>query len=663
MKFQSTIALIAALVAITTGGAIGASGPWDSYIQSPASRDVVPENIYGSSGDVTLSKTNSLGATLSGNGSTVTFDFGRQVSGVITVQFGPATTSGSKLGVAFTENKKYIGITSDRATGPVLDGTIFAPAEPECWFCVEVAGISTHFTAAPSTDDDKLRDYSGYFYSDDDLLNRIWYAGAYTVQLCGISSSEARASPPSITSGWANNATIENVSANAEVFVDGAKRDRTPWPGDYGVATLSKVVSLNGDNLLSLRNALVSIIAIQSSAGEFPYAGTPLGVGYVAAGTNSDTYHLWTIIALADYTMLTNDKTLITEVWSQVQRGFEFTLAKVDASDSLFNVTDLNDWGRVGQGGKNTAANSLLYHALIQYEKLSSELGFGELAFNGKSFGTIAEDLKRAVNSKPQRGSSVITRLHSRAATISQSLTTRWNEFGAVSPEALGSISPFMTGLKIDAHLRANPGNATRAMEIMRRQWNYMLNNFSNSTTIKAFYYTGELKYPFYEAVEKNLGSYISHAHAWSTGPTASLSLHIGGLNPLTAAGKTWEFIPHAAGADVGKLQTGYTLATGDFSVEWATKNSGSFFEATIATPEGTTGSISVPTFGKSLGAIEISINGNTVWANGAASWSGFGAASGSSGFVTVSEVPNGGSFTIVARDSGETGGTAATSC
>lgn len=326
MKFQSI--LVAALAALSTDSAIGTSGPWDSYIQSPVSRDIILENIYGSSGNVTLSESNPLAATLSGNSPTVTFDFGHQVSGVVTVHFGKTTTSGSQLGVAFTENKRYIGITSDRATGPLLDGTLYAPAEPESTFTfgrefgrggfryltvstsseakIEVTGVLTHFTAAPSTDDDKLREYSGYFYSDDDLLNRIWYAGAYTVQLCGISASEARASPPAIIAKWANNATIENVSADAEVFVDGAKRDRTPWPGDYGVATLSKAVSLNGDNLLSVRNALVSMIAIQdANTGEFPYAGTPLGLGYQAAGTNSDTYHLWTIIALADYTMLT----------------------------------------------------------------------------------------------------------------------------------------------------------------------------------------------------------------------------------------------------------------------------------------------------------------------------------------------------------------------
>lgn len=42
---------------------------------------------------------------------------------------------------------------------------------------IELAGLSVYFTAAPTQD---LQAYSGYFHSNDELLNRVWYAGAYT---------------------------------------------------------------------------------------------------------------------------------------------------------------------------------------------------------------------------------------------------------------------------------------------------------------------------------------------------------------------------------------------------------------------------------------------------------------------------------------------------
>lgn len=46
---------------------------------------------------------------------------------------------------------------------------------------VELAGLSVYFTAAPTQD---LQAYKGFFHSNDELLNRIWYAGAYTNRKC-----------------------------------------------------------------------------------------------------------------------------------------------------------------------------------------------------------------------------------------------------------------------------------------------------------------------------------------------------------------------------------------------------------------------------------------------------------------------------------------------
>jgi len=673
--------------------------PYDKYILAPASRDILPSSISATTGDVTLDASNSLGVTLSGDGSTVTFDFGQQVAGFITLEFGASTTSGAQVGVAFTENAEYIGTVSDNSTDmAIADGTIYATAEPAGSFTfgrefargsyryltlstsetntsVQVTGVSSHFTAVPKTDADKLRDYSGYFYSDDDLLNRVWYAGAYTIQLCTIASNESRANPPTITSyGWFNNATISGVDTGAEVFVDGAKRDRTPWAGDYGVSVLSKTVSWNSDNLLSLRNAIVSLYSIQDSDGQFAYAGSPIAPRIQLANINSNTYHLWTLITLVDYAELSGDTALVKSLWSQAMLGFEFILANFDDTVSLLNITAVNDWGRVGQSGKTIVGNTLLYHALNIYADIADELTLDGASYNGTSFADLATSIKASVNTNlwdatnglfydnttaaghelyPQDGNSLavhfnITETSVQASAISTALATRWNDYGAVSPEGAGSISPFVTSFEVDAHLLANPGNASRALELVRRQWGYMLNEFSNSTLVEGYYHTGELYYPFYGDGE---GAYISHAHAWSTGPVASLTLRIGGLSPISDAGKTWTFQPHAAGAGVSTVDTGYTLETGAFSVEWTT-NSGSkntFFQADIVTPTSTTGTISVPTFGKSLSTIQVSINGKTVWKRGRSTSTNFGAVTATEHYVTVSSV-GGGWFNIVAK-------------
>ncbi|MEU7306186.1 hypothetical protein AB0950_36955 [Streptomyces sp. NPDC007189] len=95
---------------------------------------------------------------------------------------------------------------------------------------VDLKGVRLDFTAAPGKTDPA--DYANYFHSSDDLLNRIWYAGAYTVQLDTIASDQGRPWPPPAT-GWDNSAT---VGMGDSVLVDVAKRDRTVWPGDMGIA-------------------------------------------------------------------------------------------------------------------------------------------------------------------------------------------------------------------------------------------------------------------------------------------------------------------------------------------------------------------------------------------------------------------------------------------
>src|SRR5262249_55216167 len=142
-----------------------------------------------------------------------------------------------------------------------------------------------------------LRAYPNYFLSDDDLLNRIWYAGAYTVQLDTLDPRQGQ-SYPLPSSGWNESGVI---GAGTSILADGAKRDRTVWPADMEVAQMTGFVT-TGDEVSS-RNALDILYVNQNADGALPYCGPPLSLGYV-----SDTYHLWTLVASYDYYANTKDK-------------------------------------------------------------------------------------------------------------------------------------------------------------------------------------------------------------------------------------------------------------------------------------------------------------------------------------------------------------------
>lgn len=52
-----------------------------------------------------------------------------------------------------------------------------------------------------------LQAYQGYFHSNDELLNQIWYSGAYTLQSNSVPVNTGRA-VPFVVNGWANNGAL-----------------------------------------------------------------------------------------------------------------------------------------------------------------------------------------------------------------------------------------------------------------------------------------------------------------------------------------------------------------------------------------------------------------------------------------------------------------------
>ena len=140
---------------------------------------------------------------------------------------------------------------------------------------MEVSLDSVAYTAQPSLETPS--DYSGYFESSDELLNHIWYAAAYTVQLCTVPANSSidhvRVLDPV---GWSADAEVVGLNASDEFLSDGAKRDRNPWAGDIGVSIRSGL-SFEKD-LISTRNSLIGMFVVQNStSGYFPYAVSPLG--------------------------------------------------------------------------------------------------------------------------------------------------------------------------------------------------------------------------------------------------------------------------------------------------------------------------------------------------------------------------------------------------
>lgn len=97
---------------------------------------------------------------------------------------------------------------------------------------VEINNIAVEMDFQPTWSN--LRAYQGYFHSNDELLNRIWYSGAYTIQSNSVPVNTGR-QVPFVINGWANDGEL---GPGETIIVDGAKRDRAVWPGGSYNTTL-----------------------------------------------------------------------------------------------------------------------------------------------------------------------------------------------------------------------------------------------------------------------------------------------------------------------------------------------------------------------------------------------------------------------------------------
>ncbi|PIL26169.1 hypothetical protein GSI_11924 [Ganoderma sinense ZZ0214-1] len=631
-----TSRLLFCLGALTFAGASAPAGPWDAFNYAPKSRTVFPTSVKEVSGTAyNVQNLVSKGsATIVGNGSWVALDFGIEVGGLVSLNF-DNVSSASSIALSFTESPMFISpLTSDDSTYPSAnqsyDGVLEVPSPLPSGFWTQPAERlrgGYRFLTVVSTSDDpvtisnvscaisfaphisNLRDYSGYFsasdpvYHDKNFLTKLWYAGAYTVQTNTVPLHTGRQIPMVRSPGWANNATL---GVAGPIIVDGAKRDRAVWPGDMGIAVPTQFVSTN--DLLPTRNALSTMFAaIDPITGALPESGPPL------SQLGSDTYHAWTLIGTYNYYLYSGDDAWLQTVWANYTKAVAFLEGKV-GPEGLMNVTGLRDWARLGGGGINAEGNALLYRVLITAADLASHVNNTTLS---SAWTTNATNLKGRFNDVfwlpsagmyrdndtttlcPQDANSMavlydLTTSPEQADSVSKGLARNWNDLGPVAPELPDTITPFISGLELQAHFES--GNDERAMDLLRREWGYMLyTNLSvQSTLLEGFTANGSLYYRSYRGYNYD-PAYTSHAHGWSSGPTSALTYYVLGLTVTSPQGQTWQVAPHLSGLDAA--EGGFTTPLGWFGVKWSSQKH--TFTLDIDIPEGTTGVVKVPVGGR----------------------------------------------------------------
>ncbi|TBU60046.1 hypothetical protein BD310DRAFT_923764 [Dichomitus squalens] len=176
-----------------------AAVPYQQYILAPPSRNLRPVAVRLQSGSLSaatdlLDSQVSLrqGLILGTFNSSVTYDFGKNVAGWVNFN---TTSNGGALGFTFTESSLWISPEASDATAdagsdaPLVfnltaAGHYAAPIDRERGAFryltvvnlghgqVSINDLWVHFTAMPHWSADSLRNYTGWFHSNDEKLNR-----------------------------------------------------------------------------------------------------------------------------------------------------------------------------------------------------------------------------------------------------------------------------------------------------------------------------------------------------------------------------------------------------------------------------------------------------------------------------------------------------------
>ncbi len=615
---------------------VAVSNAWRRYDEAPAHALVRPIRVLRVTGAVrdptALTSWGSGRTTLTyspgGPAPSLVLDYGQDVGGRAT--FEVTATSGTTIAATYSETLANLGhdgaasvaafdsgngrrtdsftaIHPGTATAALIQGgeryeqvTLTTPGT----VTLRVAGIRF----APLRETPSVM--RGHFLSSDQLLNRIWYAGAYTLNLNQMTPGTL------VQSGAINRLSL---------ILDGAKRDRAVWSGDHVISDLTDyyvsdpVYARDSDALFldhpaSTADELAPAMGVMSQPGPLPGACTPNpNVAHDGCVAWSASYSMLVMTALYQYYLYTGDLAFVRQHWPAVLRQMAWDAQQV-GSDGLFMISSADgaDWNVEVTSGQLTYVNAVYAQALSSAAKLARALGHTRQA---RQYLRAAAAVRKAVNARlwdrragiydastTERGAVVQdanvtailagipsrTRARGIIGVLRRRLRHRFGPLDVSSPAPAGytqDISPYMGSFNVLADFAA--GDEAAALALIRQEWGSMVSHDPGGTDWERIQLDG---------VPKGGGLADSSAHAWSTGPTPALSQYVLGVRPTSPGFATWTVAPEPG--PVTWAQGVVPTPGGPISVRWRRRGRRSFV-ITVQAPAHTSGTVQIPLLGR----------------------------------------------------------------
>ena len=424
----------------------------------------------------------------------------------------------------------------------------------------------------------------GSFETSDPLLNRIWLASLKT----------------------ANDGVEKPIVLDPRgcqiylslVILDGPVRDRCPYIGDEAVSGMTLLVA--GNRLLTLRTMIWWFATVQNADGSIP--ASPL-LNHTRVLIDYNAYWIET---LYDYTLYTGDMSLLRKVFPNLVRLVDGLYPKhVGANGMLQNWLPGGDYAYISRGGTTVAYYNAQYvraldmaatlavwhgdqtHARPWRARATTVASQFSAAFWDSAAGAFTDTpgdpmvhpqdgnvfAILAGLATAQQASSALAHID---ATMSRSQGDTITDSSAWDNDVWGfggteRIYPFIS--YFDVLARFAVGDEAGALDLIRREWGFMLQNGPGTMWESIDAFTG-----------KPVDVLPSWDHGWSSGAAPALTTQVLGVRPTSPGFATFVVTPHPG--DLQWAKGDVPTPHGTIHVSW--KLSAGSPVVTVSAPHGT---------------------------------------------------------------------------
>jgi len=215
-------------------------------------------------------------------------------------------------------------------------------------------------------------DYKGWFLCDDEVLNKIWYTGAYTIQICTHPHDKSGCYLHRLPKKYGDFPKHWRSKYGEYVIWDAPRRDREIWIGDMWPECLALLYSFHAPEVM--KTSLHAAASQQREDGLIPGSG-------ISIQTFAE-YACWWMALLDRLHLLTGDDDFVRDMEPYSRKLMHWLLKELDDYNGFLRIDHHQTWAwTLMRRGVVTGSQCVAVAALrggARLMKLTGDLEFSE---------------------------------------------------------------------------------------------------------------------------------------------------------------------------------------------------------------------------------------------------------------------------------------------